>query len=51
MIKRVAVIRGEIEDAHDVGGHQAAAEAEAARLLAIADAEKLAQSGTVKIPE
>jgi TRAP-type mannitol/chloroaromatic compound transport system permease small subunit len=51
VIKRVAVIRGEIEDAHDVGGHQAAAEAEAARLLAIADAEKLAQSGTVKIPE
>ncbi|HZY23144.1 MAG TPA: TRAP transporter small permease subunit [Beijerinckiaceae bacterium] len=51
VIKRVAVIRGEIEDAHDVGGHQAAAEAEAARLLAIADAEKLAHSGTVKIPE
>jgi TRAP-type mannitol/chloroaromatic compound transport system permease small subunit len=51
VIKRVAVIRGEIEDAHDIGGHQAAAEAEAARLLAIADAEKLAQSGTVKIPE
>jgi len=51
VIKRVAVIRGEIADAHDVGGHQAAAEAEAARLLAIADAEHLAQSGTVKIPE
>ncbi len=35
VIKRVAVMRGLIEDAHMAAGHQAAAEAEAERLLAI----------------
>ncbi|MCC8234016.1 TRAP transporter small permease subunit [Pinisolibacter aquiterrae] len=40
LIKRIAIMRGLIEDVHAVGGHHAAAEAEAARLLA--EAEKLA---------
>jgi TRAP-type mannitol/chloroaromatic compound transport system permease small subunit len=34
LIKRIAVMRGLIEDAHVAGGHHAAAEAEAERLLA-----------------
>src|SRR5918995_1486239 len=34
LIKRIAIMRGELEDAHDgAGGHGAAAEAEAERLL------------------
>ena len=41
LIKRVAVMRGLIEDAHASGGHHAAAEAEAERLLALAEAERL----------
>lgn len=51
VVKRVAIIRGERPETLG-GGHQAAAEAEAERLLAeLAEAEKLAQSGTVKIPD
>jgi len=33
LIKRIAIMRGELEDEHAAGGHQAAAEAEAERLL------------------
>lgn len=40
LIKRIAVMQGLIEDAHAAGGHHAAAEAEAERLLALAEAEK-----------
>lgn len=36
LIKRVAILRGELEDEHAAAGHHAAAEAEAARLLEIA---------------
>jgi TRAP-type mannitol/chloroaromatic compound transport system permease small subunit len=51
LIKRIAIIRGERPDTLS-GGHHAAAEAEAERLLAeLAEAEKLAPSGTVKVPE
>ena len=55
LIKRVAIIRGEMPETMG-GGHHAAAEAEAARLLELAEAEKLAeapppQSGTVKVPD
>ncbi len=42
LIKRIAVMRGLIEDSHAAGGHHAAAEAEAERLLALAEAERLA---------
>jgi TRAP-type mannitol/chloroaromatic compound transport system permease small subunit len=35
VIKRVAIARGHLEDPHTAGGHQAAAEAEAERLLAV----------------
>jgi TRAP-type mannitol/chloroaromatic compound transport system permease small subunit len=42
LIKRIAVMLGLIEDAHAAGGHHAAAEAEAERLLALAEAEKAA---------
>ncbi len=38
LIKRIGVMQGLIEDAHAAGGHHAAAEAEAERLLASADA-------------
>ncbi|WP_333823606.1 TRAP transporter small permease subunit [Pinisolibacter sp.] len=38
LIKRIAVMRGLIEDAHTAGGHHAAAEAEAERLLAATEA-------------
>ena len=47
LIKRIAIMRGLIEDVHAAGGHHAAAEAEAARLLAEAaklDAEKIASA-------
>jgi TRAP-type mannitol/chloroaromatic compound transport system permease small subunit len=44
-IKRIAIMRGELADIHAVGGHQAAAEAEAERLLA-----ELAATGTVEVP-
>ena len=37
IIKRIAITKGLIEDVHAAGGHQAAAEAEAARLLAVAE--------------
>jgi TRAP-type mannitol/chloroaromatic compound transport system permease small subunit len=37
IIKRIAITRGLIEDVHAAGGHQAAAEAEAARLLKLAE--------------
>ena len=48
LIKRVAIMRGELEDVHGAaGGHQAAAEAEAERLLAELAAEK--PSGVVKV--
>lgn len=43
LIKRVAIMRGEMEDPHaGAGGHQAAAEAEAQRLLELAEAEAAA---------
>ena len=42
LIKRIAVMRGLIEDSHAAGGHHAAAEAEAERLLALAETERLA---------
>jgi TRAP-type mannitol/chloroaromatic compound transport system permease small subunit len=53
LIKRLAIIRGELEDTAGGGGHHAAAEAEAERLLAeLAEADRgPPQSGTVKIPE
>lgn len=38
LIKRVAIMRGLIEDAHASGGHHASAEAEAARLIGDGDA-------------
>ncbi len=41
LVKRIAVMRGLIDDAHVAGGHHAAAEAEAERLLAAAEAERL----------
>lgn len=44
LIKRIAVMRGLIDDAHAAGGHHAAAEAEAERLLALAQAEAKAAS-------
>ena len=52
LIKRVAIIRGELQDTQGGGGHQAAAEAEAERLLAeLAEAERTsAASGTTKAP-
>ena len=37
IIKRLAITRGLIEDVHAAGGHHAAAEAEAARLLKLAE--------------
>lgn len=40
LIKRVAIMRGLIEDVHGGGGHHASAEAEAARLLAETEAAK-----------
>jgi TRAP-type mannitol/chloroaromatic compound transport system permease small subunit len=50
LIKRIAILRGELEDRHGTGGHQAAAEAEAERLLAeLAEAER--QSGVVKVEQ
>jgi len=43
LIKRIAIMRGDMEDPHGGGGgHGAAAEAEAARLLALADADLVA---------
>lgn len=48
LIKRIAVMRGLIEDAHAAGGHHAAAEAEAERLLALAQAEAKAASDAAK---
>lgn len=50
LIKRIAVMRGLIEDAHAAGGHHAAAEAEAERLLALAEAERVAAADTAKHP-
>ena len=48
LIKRIAILRGAIEDEPARGGHQAAAEAEAERLLGeLADADRL--SGIVKV--
>lgn len=43
LIKRVAIIRGELEDEHAIVGHGAAAEAEAERLLQIAKEAGLAE--------
>ncbi|MCE1235161.1 MAG: TRAP transporter small permease subunit [Hyphomicrobiales bacterium] len=40
LIKRVAIMRGLIDDAHGGGGHHASAEAEAARLLAETEGAK-----------
>lgn len=49
LIKRLAIIRGDLEDTAGGGGHHAAAEAEAERLLQeLADAEKLS-GGVVKV--
>ena len=39
IIKRLAVITGDLDDPHGGGGHHASAEAEAERLLAVAQAE------------
>jgi TRAP-type mannitol/chloroaromatic compound transport system permease small subunit len=48
LIKRLAIIRGDLEDEAGSGGHQAAAEAEAERLLGeLADSDRL--SGVVKV--
>jgi TRAP-type mannitol/chloroaromatic compound transport system permease small subunit len=48
LIKRVAILRGELEDVHAPAGHKTAAEAEAERLLAeLAEVERPA--GTVKV--
>jgi TRAP-type mannitol/chloroaromatic compound transport system permease small subunit len=48
LIKRLAIIRGDLVDEAGLGGHQAAAEAEAERLLAeLAAAEK--PSGVVRV--
>jgi TRAP-type mannitol/chloroaromatic compound transport system permease small subunit len=46
LIKRIAIMRGQLEDTVSGGGHHAAAEAEAERLLQVAreEAEKRAQS-------
>jgi TRAP-type mannitol/chloroaromatic compound transport system permease small subunit len=50
LIKRIAILRGELEDAHAGGGHHAAAEAEAERLLGeLADEDRL--SGVVKVKD
>ncbi|WP_342363443.1 TRAP transporter small permease subunit [Terrarubrum flagellatum] len=49
LIKRVAIMRGEIIDPHaGGGGHQAAAEAEAQRLLEVAEAEAAALAAAKK---
>ena len=48
LIKRIAVMRGLIEDAHAAGGHHAAAEAEAERLLALAEAERLTAQAEIQ---
>jgi TRAP-type mannitol/chloroaromatic compound transport system permease small subunit len=42
LIKRVAILRGELEDEHAAAGHHAAAEAEAERLLKAAEEAGLA---------
>lgn len=47
LIKRVAILRGDLKDAHAAAGHQAAAEAEAARLLALAEAAQIGGTGGV----
>ena len=49
LIKRIAIVRGELEDVRGGGGHQAAAEAEAARLLAeLAEAERQGGAAPIK---
>jgi TRAP-type mannitol/chloroaromatic compound transport system permease small subunit len=48
LIKRIAIMRGAIDDEHARGGHQAAAEAEAERLLGGLDDEDR-PSGSVKV--
>lgn len=57
IIKRIAITKGLIEDVHAAGGHAAAAEAEAARLLEVArlvaereEAERLAGGGPARKP-
>ena len=48
LIKRIAIMRGELDDEHASGGHGASAEAEAERLLGeLADEDRL--SGIVKV--
>jgi TRAP-type mannitol/chloroaromatic compound transport system permease small subunit len=47
LIKRVAILRGDLEDAAAGGGHHVAAEAEAARLLAEAERERHAAKAGV----
>ena len=45
LIKRILIMRGELEDEHAAGGHQAAAEAEAERLLnELAETNKLGEA-------
>jgi TRAP-type mannitol/chloroaromatic compound transport system permease small subunit len=52
LIKRIAILRGELEDVDAAGGHQAAAEAEAERLLAeLAETDRLAKSGVTRVPD
>ena len=57
IIKRIAITQGLIEDVHAAGGHAAAAEAEAARLLEVArviaereEAERIAAGGPARKP-
>jgi TRAP-type mannitol/chloroaromatic compound transport system permease small subunit len=45
LIKRIAIMRGDLEDDAGAGGHAAAAEAEAARLLEAQTAERLIAAG------
>jgi TRAP-type mannitol/chloroaromatic compound transport system permease small subunit len=46
LIKRIAIIRGDLQDTVSGGGHHAAAEAEAERLLQVAKDEAAKRAGT-----
>lgn len=48
LIKRLAILRGDMEDPGLGGGHHEQAEAEARRLLAIVEAEKAAAAGPAR---
>jgi len=49
LIKRIAVMKGLIEDAHQAAGHHAAAEAEAERLKLALEAEAAKRAADLKI--